>query len=228
MIRRPIIYLSILSVLGLGFTISVVGQGHGHVSSGPPTDVINFVQGAFFDTHSFGSLLTGGGCNAPDALSDAVSDALPSTPAGPFQNIAGALTALSKVDPRISWSRGPDGIIRVRDGQVPEGLLHLRVRHLHFNNRAEPAFAIEDILSTPEVRAYLRQHGIDEGMYTRAGGILTASTNGLPRLSDTMRNATVAQALDRVAKFYPALWIDSDCESGSRRVVVITALQMPR
>lgn len=225
MSRRLIIYLSIFSGLWLGFTMYAGAQKHAHVSSGPPTDVINFVQRTFFDTNSIGSLVTGGACNAPDSPSDAVSDTIPSPPAGPFQNIAEALTALSKVDPRISWSRGPDGIIRVRDGQVHDGLLHLRVRHLHFNDRAEPAFAIKDILSTPEVRAYLRDKNTVEGVYVRMGdlGILPGTTKGLPRLSDTMRDVTVEQALDRVAAFYRRLWIYSYCQSGPRRVVVITA-----
>lgn len=193
-------------------------------SKGQPSDVINFVMDAFWNARVPGSLITGGNCYAPDAPSDAVSDALPNPPAGPFHSIAAALTALAKADPRVSWGRGPNGVIRVWDGKVSEGLLHLHLNRVHLRDHAQAGFAIGDILSTTEVQAYLKENHIKKGLYVRVGdlGIFPTTTKGLPRLSATLRNVTVEQALDLVAEFYHRVWIYSYCQSGPRRVVVIT------
>jgi hypothetical protein len=187
-----------------------------------PTDVVDFVEEAFFNTHSVGSLVTGGTCNPADATTDVVSDALSHPPAGPFQSIDEALTALSRIDPRVSWTRGPDGMLRVRDGNVADDVLRIRLRSIQFKNRAQPNLAIQDILSTREVQAYFTKNHIEEGLYARVGdlGILPGSTKGLPRLSGTLRGVTVGEALDHVAQFFHNLWIYSDCEKGTHRIVV--------
>lgn len=192
-------------------------------SKGSPSDVIDFVVDAFGRAGVPGSLVTGGTCNAPNSGSDAVSDVLPNPPSGPFHSIDAALTALVKADPRVSWRRGPDGVIRVWDGKVPEGLLHLRLKQVHLRDRARAWRALNDILSAPGVRVYFRKKHLRWGLYSTMGGITSGGgTKGLPRLSATMRNVTVEQALDRVAEFFRGVWIYSYCQSGPRRLVVIT------
>jgi hypothetical protein len=116
-------------------------------------------------------------------------------------------------------------MLRVRDGNVADDVLRIRLRSIQFKNRAQPNLAIQDILSTPEVRAYFKQNHIEQGMYVRMGdlGLLPGSTKGLPRLSSALQDVTLAEALDHVARFYHTLWIYSDCQNGSRRIVVITA-----
>jgi hypothetical protein len=217
---------TLIAVLIVPGTLQVAsGQSFRPAFPGSPTDVVNFVEEAFFNTHSVGSLVTGGTCNPADATTDVVSDDLSHPPAGPFQSIDEAITALSRIDPRVSWTRGPDGMLRVRDGNVPDDVLGIRLRRVQFKNRAQPGFAIQDILSTPEVQAYFKEHHIEEGLYARMGdlGLLPGNTKGLPRLSTTLRNVTVEEALDHVAQFFHKLWIYSDCANGPRRLVVVTA-----
>lgn len=213
------------ALIVLGTLHAASGQSFRPAFPSSPTDVVNFAEEAFFNTHSVGSLVTGGTCNPADATTDVVSDDLSHPPAGPFQSIDEALTALSRIDPRVSWARDPGGMLRVRDGNVADDVLRIWLRSVRFKNRAQPNLAIQDILSTPEVQAYFKKNHIEEGLYVRVGdlGVLPASTKGLPRLSGTLRNVTVGEALDDVAQFFRKLWIYSDCEKGSHRVVVVTA-----
>ncbi len=225
MIRRHIIDPVVLILLGLAGLRAASAQSFHPAFPGSPTHVANFVEEMFSDTHAVGSLVTSGTCNRADAATDVVSDNLSHPPAGPFRTIDEALTALSQVDPRVSWTRVPDGMVRVREGDVPDDVLRIRLRIVHFRDRAESSFAVQDILSAPEIRAYFKANHIEQGVHARMGdlGILPGSTKGLPRLSDTLRDVTVAEALDHVARFYHALWIYSDCRKGPRRVVTITA-----
>lgn len=226
MLQRHIIDLLVVLVLAaLPGLRAASMQSFRPAFPGSPTDVANFVEEMFSDTHSVGSLVTGGMCNRADAATDVVSDSLSHPPAGPFRSIDEALIALSQVDPHVSWTRVPDGMVRVRAGDVPDDVLRIRLRSVHFRDRAESAFAVQDILSAPEIRAYFKANHIEMGTYARMGdlGILPGSTKGLPRLSDTLQDVTLAEALDHVARFYHALWIYSDCRKGPRRVVTITA-----
>jgi hypothetical protein len=218
------IIIPALALLAFGALLAIETQGFQPANPGAPTNVVNFVKEVFFRTNSIGSLVTGGKCNADDAATDLVSDYLPHPPTGPFGSIREALNALSQKDPRVVWSRKANGILRVRDGEVPRDVLNLRLRRVHFRDRVIGQMAIQDILSTPEVQAYLRKNGISQGMVTRVGdlGIMPGSKKGLPVLSDTLKGATVEEALDRVARFFHTLWIYSDCRKGSSRTIVVT------
>ena len=47
-----------------------------------------------------------------------------------------------------------------------------------------------------------------------------------PKLSGDLRNVTVAEALDRIVRFFPGLWIYSECTSGSLRRVMVRGAEV--
>lgn len=191
-------------------------------------DVVNYVVGMFFRLRQSGSISISGSCSSLNGASDVVPDYIPEITMTEHKNVAEALAMLSDVDRNIVWRRERDGLINVADGKVPHDILGIKLHTIRFEDRAEPALAVADILSTPQVRSYFRQHGIELGLYTRMGGLTSTSTSSLPKLSVVLKNVTVEEALNYVARFYPALWVYSDCKAQTHRVVVITALQMPR
>lgn len=187
--------------------------------------MLNFVNGVFWssETQSSGSLVLHGTCRGNG---DIIPDLIENPPTAPFHSIGEALTALSRVDPRVSWHHDAIGMWRIRDGEVSEGLLRVRLRQVVFKNRARAFLAVDDVLSAPEARSYIREHHIENGMFFAAGGGLLPgpeSTKGLPELSGTLTNVIVDEALDHVAQFFHTLWVYGECRSNARIRVVITA-----
>jgi len=223
MVRWRITSMAFLALPLLGALQVAGAQSFRPALQGESTNVLNFVKTAFSDTQSSGSLvLRAATCRENgDLLPDELSD----PPVGPFHSIDEALTSLSRVDPRISWSR-ESGMVRVRDDRVESGLLSVLIRRVQFRDRADAVLAVQDVLSAPEVRSYIREHHIEKGMFFAAGGGLLPgpeSTRGFPKLSGTLRNVTVAEALDHVAQFFHTLWVYGECSGNAHVRVVITA-----
>jgi hypothetical protein len=173
----------------------------------------------FFLTKSSGSLILSGTCMATNVDKDVVGDALPHPPQGPFQDLGEAMTAVSQLDPHLSWTRDAGGLLRVSDDRVPDDVLRIRIQRVHFKSAVDANEAIRSVLSSPEVRAYFKENHIEDG--TVFNSLMPLSTKGLPRLSADLRNVTVAEALDRVMRFFPGLWIYSECREGSLRRVMV-------
>jgi hypothetical protein len=100
----------------------------------------------------------------------------------------------------ITIAEEPAGIIRIWVGKVPTGILRTKIRELNFKRQAQydPSLAIGAIASTKETDAAMTSLGLT--LSPDAGGLLAPAENGLPCLPSTMRNVTVDQALDMVAK----------------------------
>lgn len=217
--------MAALVLLGIGALQVGATQRAGPASQGASINVLNFVNRVFWssDTQSSGSLVLHGTCRENG---DVIPGLIENPPAGPFSSIGAALTALSRVDPRVSWHRDANGMWRIRDGEVSDGLLRVRLRRIVFKNRARAFLAVDDVLSAPEALSYTKKHHIENGMFFAAGGGLLpgpGSTKGLPRLSGTLRNVTVAEALDHVARFFHTVWVYGECRSDAHIRVVITA-----
>lgn len=194
------------------------------VSKGQWTTVENFVQETFFLTHSSGSLTLSGTCRVTQQGNVVVSDTLSNLPQEPFANFSEAMTALSQLDPHMSWTHDKDGFMRVSDNRVTDDILRIHLKQVHFRGAVDSNAAIRDVLSTPEVRAYLNAKHIEKG--TLFSNIVPTSTKGFPKLSGDFRDVTVAQALDRIVKFFPGLWIYSECTSDSLRRITIRGVEV--
>lgn len=99
------------------------------------------------------------------------------------------------------------------------------MRRIHFRGAVDPTSAIEEVMSAPEVRKYLDQGHI-EGVTLRT--TFVTPSKDLPKLSGELRDVTVAQALDRIVRFFPGLWFYSECSCDSFRRVTVRAAQVAR
>jgi CBS domain-containing protein len=183
------------------------------------TNVENLVSEMFFLTRSSGSLTLHGTCQDTQQGRVVVSESILQPPKGPFTNLDQAMTMLSRVVSHLSWSRDAEGLVRVSDDRVIGDVLRVRLKRLHFAPATSPEYAIQDFMAAPEVRSYLKENGVQGEVFM--SNIQPASTKGLPEFSGDVHNVTVAQALDGVMKFFPGLWIYSECTSNSGRRVII-------
>lgn len=223
MIRRLAVKVAVIALLGSAPLETVSAQDFRPAFPGSPTGVLNFAEEMFFLTGSSGSVVLSGTCWGTDNV---VPDALPHPPPGPFHNIDEALTDISRLDAHLSWSRDADGMLRVGDDRVRDDVLRIRLRQVHFRDSAEPAYAVQDVLSAPEVRAYFTKNHIADGALPHVSRLGPGSTKGLPRLSGDLRDVTVAEALDHVVRFFPGLWVYAECGDGPRRRVAVEVYQV--
>jgi hypothetical protein len=116
-------------------------------------------------------------------------------------------------DPSIQVTQDPNGTIRMIQGGIPTDLLNLRISHVSFSQFSANSAARQAVLRTPEVRDYMKAHNI--AMPTGEGGGVTGGNgprpNDSPPIDATMENPTVSQAMDRVLKTFPGIWVYQDC-----------------
>jgi hypothetical protein len=109
-------------------------------------------------------------------------------------------------DRGIRVSQDEDGTIRMKEKGVPEDILNVQISHVSFNSFGRRGIyfasaAVQIIMSTPEVVAFLNEHDIHSGgngsFFT--GGIGWGSPPlGRPHIIAPLENVTVAEAFNRV------------------------------
>jgi len=125
-------------------------------------------------------------------------------------------------DPKMQVTGDADGTIRIIQSDVPKDLLNVTIRKISFTNVYDPETGTALIFTGPEVRAFMKAHGI--WSYDQAYRFHVANLNrqapvsGLPHISESLENVTVQQALDRLLKTFPGFWIYENCrdEKGGR------------
>jgi len=126
------------------------------------------------------------------------------------------LTALREVaasDPGMRVRQDANGTIRMAERGIPTDILNVRISHLVFENYAHhdihsANFAVEVILSAPEVRSFMAAHDIAAPQITGPKGITGGPGESqwppdAPRISGSLDKVTVLEALDRVLAAFP-------------------------
>lgn len=131
-----------------------------------------------------------------------------------------ALREILADNPAIQVGQDSNGTFRMIEAGVPTDLLNVRISHISFESDGVPlqdaAFSantalLHAILRAPEVVAFMKAHDIifpfGEGGSLGNDPRPTASLH-IPR---SMDNLTVSQALDRVLKTFPGMWVYESC-----------------
>jgi len=121
-----------------------------------------------------------------------------------------ALQAVSEKYQNIFWRESPATGVRIADAKVKARLLAVRVREFRIVEDREPDRVMSLLWQTPEVQAFMR-HGHAK-FARRADGVKKVLS---PPMIVEMKNATVAEILDRVAASYrhdpPKVWVYQEC-----------------
>jgi hypothetical protein len=100
----------------------------------------------------------------------------------------------------VTIAEEPTGIIRIWIGKVPTEILQTRIFLLTLKREEQydPNLAIGAIESTKEMNGAMTSLGVTSA--PDGGGLMTQPANDLPYLPASMKNVTLDQALDIVAK----------------------------
>ena len=120
-----------------------------------------------------------------------------------------------------------DGTIRMIETGVPTDLLNIRIRDIVFEGYGHsavynPNAALNFILSAPEVVAFMKLHDIGWPFAGEAApGNPGAWPPDLPHISGSLDNVTLSEALDRVLKTFPGVWVYENCPRSDKKNRVV-------
>ena len=121
-----------------------------------------------------------------------------------------ALQEISAKYQNIYWRESPASGVRIADSGVKATLLRVKVREFRIVEDREPDAAIAALWRAPEVAAFLRRNHVRFARRTSAAKKVMS-----PPMIVEVKNATVADILDRIAAGYgqdpPKVWIYLEC-----------------
>jgi hypothetical protein len=182
------------------------------------TRVESYVASAFLRTKTSGSLILAGKCDQTFEGHVVSTEPIFAPSPDSFALIDSALNALSRVAPQLVWQKQTNGLIRVRDNRVEASLLTLRLRKIELKNMVDLNDAINKLLENRELRVYLHQKHVELATVYNESFVSNQITSGAlstspdtKRLSRTLTNVTLADALDYIVRIFPGIWTYSEC-----------------
>ena len=128
-----------------------------------------------------------------------------------FEPLDKALQEVSATHQNIYWRESAATGVRVADSDIKAKLLRLKLREFRVIEDREPDAVMAALWRTPEVTAFLRRNHIH---FSRRPA--TARKAISPPMIIEMKNATVADILDRIAAGYrqdpPKVWLYRECD----------------
>jgi hypothetical protein len=137
-----------------------------------------------------------------------------------------ALREILADNPAMQITQGSDGTFRMIETGTPTDLLNVRISHISFESDGVPAQAsafsantalLHAILRAPEIVDFMKAHDIVFPF--GEGGSLhnTLMPTVSPHIVGSMDNLTFSQALDRVLKTFPGMWVYERCGKSNEK-----------
>ncbi len=144
---------------------------------------------------------------------------------------ASALQALREVladDPAMQITQDSDGTIRMIERGVPSDILNVKIRHVSFEGRGTsaqsdgmytPNDALRGVLQAPEIVDFMRAHDIERPTGTEAvpGNLFGPWPPEYPHISGSLDDVTLSEALDRILKTFPGIWVYENCPGSKKK-----------
>lgn len=135
-----------------------------------------------------------------------------------------------KEDKNTSVTRSPSGMIRITLGQPPLALLETRLRSIRFTT--EQAYngwrAVGAVLNANEVGLAMKQRHLEKGIKMDVGPLAVQEQGRkLPHLPAVIKNQTMDQVLDLIAKTFGGIVIYETCAApDGKRLVYLDFIQV--
>ncbi len=135
-----------------------------------------------------------------------------------FEPLDKALQEVSAMHQNVYWRESLASGIRVADSDIKARLLRVKLREFRVIEDREPDAVMAALWRAPEVTAFLRRN------HTHFSHRVVTSRKVIsPPMIVEIKNATVADILDRIAAGYrsdpPKVWIYRECEDKEKTLV---------
>jgi hypothetical protein len=139
---------------------------------------------------------------------------------------SGGLVAVREIfanDKRAVVAQDSSGVIRINIGKVTDAILRTKIPLVTFEPREQytAELAVNAITDTKEVTAAVRRLGFDEPVTFYSIGV-QEPMKGFPHLPVSVKDATLDEALDLVAKTFGGVVIYRECmTSGGKHLLAV-------
>ncbi|HWW15188.1 MAG TPA: hypothetical protein VN310_11050 [Candidatus Dormibacteraeota bacterium] len=129
-------------------------------------------------------------------------------------------------NPAMQVVQDPDGKIRMNESGVPAELLQVKIRHISFEENGVPlqyaAFSantalLHAILRSPEIVTFMKSQGMVLPFGEGGTGGSTPHPISAPHIVGSMDDLTLSEALDRVLRTFPGVWVYENCPRADER-----------
>ena len=126
-----------------------------------------------------------------------------------------AVREIFRDDKRVAVSEETDGIIRIHIGEVPAAILKTKIPILRLKpiQQYDPAWATMALTDSKAVQVAMRKLGLKEAPF-----VFSLASNlpakPAPHLPTVLKNVTLDQALDMVAKTFRVVVVFGECTDG--------------
>lgn len=129
-----------------------------------------------------------------------------------------AVTMIFSDNQNVVVTKNVDGVITIKMGRVREELLHAHIRVLILRPIAQynPGLVIDALENTVEMRSAMDTLGLRPSSVFRIG-LLKSPWSGRPHVPHVLKNVTVDQVLDLLAKTFRGVITYGVCTQGSPR-----------
>ena len=217
---------AVLAVLLLSGPIRCMGQANTQAASQrAENEVIKYLQTALRPTGKAARIYFHGTCNAGGAngLRFPEIDVQP-----PLDSQTGldAVRAIFRNDRGVTVTESSSGVIRISIGDVSTQIMNARLPLLKLNQPARynpdgPGGAIDAIEQAGAVKAAMRKLGVSQEPVFYIG-LREPAISTRPHLARSMKDVTVDQALDSIARTFPGVVVYGECtQRGGGRLIDI-------
>lgn len=146
------------------------------------------------------------------------------------RNGLAAVREMFRKDESVAVLQDRSGIIRITIGQPPTALLQTKLRSLNFDAQQQynGELAVDAVLNAKKVEGAMQELGLEKGVKMIAGSInVPEKGRPLPHLPASIKNMTVDEALDLIAKTFRGIVIYETCsESRGKGLVFLDFVQI--
>lgn len=125
-----------------------------------------------------------------------------------------AVRDIFRDDKRVTVSEEPDGIVKVRVGQVPAAILQTKIPLLRLKpyEQYDATLAVLALTGAKAVRVAMRKLSLEEAA-TASSIPLNLPAKPAPHLPTVIKDVTLDQALDTVARTFGVIVVFGECAS---------------
>ena len=137
----------------------------------------------------------------------------------------------------VSVTQDSNGNVRMIEPGLPADFLNVRIHRINFKNDfGNDIFianhALLSVLEAPEVKTYCRKHNINVVFSVEVvnGPLVQSWPLGSPRMSGTLDNVTVGEALDQILHTFHGILVYEDCRQSEnhKRTVFLRFYRLRR
>lgn len=127
-------------------------------------------------------------------------------------------------DPMMQVTQDADGTIRMVERGTSVDILRVRIGHVSFDSSMDGAYnansVLDAMLASKNMKRFMRSNAIQWPFVYEAGSAIFPAESTpppVPHVDTSLETETLSDALDRVLRVFPGIWLYENCPASKTR-----------